>query len=97
MPVIVAVGNKSDQGTERQVSEEEGRGKAKSLGYDFFEISAKDGSGVEKLFHDVVCSIQRQRAHAAEIENCALRGDCQSKLWASEKEPVKRDRRCVIL
>jgi len=42
--------NKADLGEERVVSEEEGRALARSLGLNFFEMSAKTGQNVEAAF-----------------------------------------------
>ncbi len=44
------VGNKSDLDTKRQVSFEEGKEFADSLGIKFIEASAKNNSNVEKAF-----------------------------------------------
>ncbi|EPS37092.1 hypothetical protein H072_9287 [Dactylellina haptotyla CBS 200.50] len=44
------VGNKSDLEAEREVSREEGAALAKSFGYIFFEVSAKDNAKVEEVF-----------------------------------------------
>jgi Ras-related protein Rab-1A len=48
--VRLLVGNKSDLDTKRQVSFEEGKEFADSLGIKFIEASAKNNSNVEKAF-----------------------------------------------
>jgi len=45
----VLVGNQIDKEI-REVTSEEGRNKAQELGVEYFETSAKDGRGIEKLF-----------------------------------------------
>ena len=46
------IGNKSDL-ENRQVTFEEGRNLAKSLGFEFLETSAKDGSCVQQAFMQI--------------------------------------------
>jgi len=52
--VMMLVGNKSDLSEERMVSIEEGRQFAFDHNMDFFEVSAKDGSNIDKAFHRIV-------------------------------------------
>ena len=61
---VMLVGNKSDRGTEREVSTQEGQHLARNLGCDFVEASAKNCVNVEKAFYDVVRSLRRQRLQA---------------------------------
>ena len=49
--VKVLVANKID--TDRTISEEEGRKMAEQFGVTYYEVSAKDGEGIEGLFHSV--------------------------------------------
>lgn len=49
VPFVLA-GNKLDTADHRQVSEEEGRQKAASLGASFFETSARSGENIDKCF-----------------------------------------------
>jgi small GTP-binding protein len=56
---IILVGNKADM-VERAVSQEEGEEMARLLGCKFFEVSAKDGENVKKLFR----TMQDGRYHA---------------------------------
>ena len=52
--VLAVVGNKADRNEERQISEEEGRQAAQTLGVHlFFETSAKSGMNVNELFEAV--------------------------------------------
>lgn len=46
----ILIGNKKDLHKERVISEDMGEKKAKNLGLDFFETSAKTGENVEKVF-----------------------------------------------
>jgi small GTP-binding protein len=49
---IVLVGNKNDLSkTERQVTTEEGKILAKSLGIDFIETTAKTGENIQEMFN----------------------------------------------
>jgi len=50
----LVVGNKSDQRSKRRVSTEEGRSWAEEKGFSFIETSAKDNSGVEAAFSQLV-------------------------------------------
>ncbi|KIX93115.1 protein Ras-2 [Fonsecaea multimorphosa CBS 102226] len=60
-PIIMLVGNKSDQHHEREVPFQEGQALAKDLGCEFVEASAKNCINVEKAFYDVVRQLRRQR------------------------------------
>ncbi|KAA6413694.1 MAG: Ras family [Lasallia pustulata] len=51
--LVMLVGNKSDEVTEREVSTQEGSALAKELGCDFVETSAKECINVERAFYDV--------------------------------------------
>ncbi|KAL4477448.1 hypothetical protein ABPG74_002598 [Tetrahymena malaccensis] len=53
-PVFIIVGSKQDLYNERQISYQEGSELAKSLGFAFFEISAKTGYQVEELFEYLI-------------------------------------------
>lgn len=55
--IIVLVGNKTDLGDKRQVSEEEGESKAKQVGAIFIETSAKAGYNVKNLFKKVAMEL----------------------------------------
>ncbi|KXZ45795.1 hypothetical protein GPECTOR_50g589 [Gonium pectorale] len=55
--VLVLVGNKTDLVPERQVSEEEGRQLADSIGALFVEASAATGANVAEIFEGVVARL----------------------------------------
>lgn len=55
--IVVLVGNKTDLGDKRQVSEEEGESKAKQVGAIFIETSAKAGYNVKNLFKKVAMEL----------------------------------------
>lgn len=48
------IGNKIDLDGQREVSEEEGKIKAKELGVIYYEVSAKTGVNLEELFSNIV-------------------------------------------
>jgi GTPase KRas protein len=58
---IVIVGNKKDHYNGREVSTEEGKALATSLGCEFFETSAKTNANVENCFKCVVREIKQLR------------------------------------
>jgi Ras-related protein Rab-1A len=58
------VGNKCDLESERQVSPEQGKELAESLGLTFVETSAKSNSNVDQVFHKMAADI---RAHMATV------------------------------
>jgi len=53
-PVGVLIGNKKDLESGREVSEDDGRKKADSLGLSFYETSAKTGENVENVFRKLL-------------------------------------------
>lgn len=55
--IIVLVGNKTDLGDKREVTEEEGETKAKQMGAIFIETSAKAGYNVKNLFKKVAMEL----------------------------------------
>ena len=50
---MALVGNKSDRYESLQVSEEEAKGFAKEINAIYQLVSAKDGTGINELFHDI--------------------------------------------
>ncbi|KAI9207501.1 ras-related protein R-Ras2-like protein [Polychytrium aggregatum] len=56
---LLLIGNKIDLDSERQVSKEEGAAKARQLGAEFIETSAKTSINVEKAFHQIIRSFRR--------------------------------------
>ncbi len=50
---IFIVGNKSDLNDKRQVETEEGESLAQSLGFKFFETSAKENTKIDKAFENI--------------------------------------------
>lgn len=55
------MGNKRDSTSERQVSTEEAKALAGSLGCEFFEASAKTSANVEAVFKSVIRQIRISR------------------------------------
>ena len=62
----VLVGNKSDIGDTRTVSEEQCRELSQTLGFEFFEASAKKGTNVKDVFEYLVDSISVKMAESIE-------------------------------
>lgn len=58
---MVLVGNKKDHYNGREVSTEEGKALAMSIGCEFFETSAKANSNVELCFKSLVRRIKSER------------------------------------
>lgn len=84
---IVIVGNKRDQGNDREVSIDEGRALATQLGCDFYETSARLNQNVELAFKQLVRSIK-----------IAKRGPeaAPQQLQASAPQK-KKHRKCIVL
>ncbi|XP_042429188.1 ras-related protein RABH1b-like isoform X6 [Zingiber officinale] len=55
--IIVLVGNKTDLVDKRQVSIEEGEGKAQELGVMFIKTSAKAGFNIKALFRKIAAAL----------------------------------------
>jgi len=60
IPILV-VGNKCDLEDQREVSAEEGRELAKSIGGDFIEASAKTRTNIEQIFVNVVRRVREKK------------------------------------
>ena len=52
--IIILVGNKIDDESNRKVSKEEGKKMANDCGLDFFETSAKSGLNIDSTFNELV-------------------------------------------
>ena len=61
--LVFLVGNKSDLTERREVTEEEGSGKAKALDAFFAETSAKTGARVKDLFNQVAEALAKMDPH----------------------------------
>lgn len=59
--VKVLVGNKAD--ADIVIGDEEGKAKAVKLGYEFFNVSAKSGAGVNELFNWITRSLVEKNKH----------------------------------
>lgn len=81
-PIFLLVGNKSDKTDQREVSREEGIAKAKKLGCEFFETSAKTAMNLERIFQVIV----RQ-----------LRVKGQAGVFPTKTRKAKRQLHCVIV
>jgi hypothetical protein len=60
------VGNKSDLADSRTVSEEQCRELSQTLGFEFFDASAKDGNNVKGVFEYLVDAISIKMAESIE-------------------------------
>lgn len=74
-PMLI-VGNKIDLENQRNVSTEEGRNLANSLGLQFVEASAKLGTNVELCFHQLVRIVRRYRATSTQDSKNSCRKKC---------------------
>ena len=59
--VKILVGNKAD--SDIVIGDEEGNAKAKKLGYEYFNLSAKSGNGVNELFNWIARSLIEKNKH----------------------------------
>lgn len=83
---IVIVGNKRDQGNDREVSTEEGRALATQLGCDFYETSARLNQNVEPAFKQLVRAIK-----------VAKRGPEAAPQAQAPVVQKKKHRKCIVL
>lgn len=63
------VGNKTDIPEKRQISTQQGRDLAASLGIQFLETSAKENSNVEKIFISMASDIKKRMKSQAMVFN----------------------------
>lgn len=65
-PLLLLIGNKTDQHTQREVPTEEGIAKAMRCGARFFEVSAIDTAGVRGIFQSMAEQLAASRLPAAQ-------------------------------
>lgn len=82
--IFCVVGNKLDLSDKRTVSEEKGKNYAKANGFFFFEVSAKEGNGVQEMFYN---NILNQIGKKFKIEG---EEDGKAIKLEDEKEPPKK-------
>ncbi|TXT16034.1 hypothetical protein VHUM_00537 [Vanrija humicola] len=85
---IVIVGNKRDMTNNREVTPEEGRALAQSLGCDFYETSARLNQNVEAAFKSLVRQIKIAKS-GGEVPS--------EKTGSQPAERKKRHKKCVVL
>jgi 50S ribosomal subunit-associated GTPase HflX len=72
-PPVVIVGNKSDLGEQRRISNEEGQRRAAECGAQYVESSAKEGRGVASAFEVLIHEIERRNGDPIKTEKeCRL-------------------------
>ena len=76
--IINLAANKTDMIKERQVSEEEGKKAASSLGVEYFEVSAKTGANIEEIFDNLANKLYRKR-HNQHSNTVALNNEGNKK------------------
>ncbi|KAL1413190.1 RAS2 protein [Vanrija albida] len=86
---IVIVGNKRDMTNNREVTPEEGRALAQSLGCDFYETSARLNQNVEAAFKSLV----------RQIKIAKQGGEAPTEKSGSQQpaEKKKKHKKCVVL
>lgn len=62
-PLIILVGNKSDLMDSRIITTKQHRALAQSLGFKYFETSARDDINVKETFDYIVDAILAKRTH----------------------------------
>lgn len=87
-PVFLLVGNKSDRADQREISQEEGRAKARKLGCEFFETSAKTAMNLERIFLNIVRQLRvKGRQTGVKVPQTHSRGKAKKYI----------NRHCVVL
>ena len=66
---ICLIGNKIDKEEEREVSIEEADEYAKEKNLPFFEVSAKTGEGIHKLFHEIIKGAMKKILNSTENDD----------------------------
>ena len=70
---ICLIGNKNDKKEEREVSIEEADKYAKEKNLPFFEVSAKTGEGIQKLFNEIIKGAMKKMLNSTEnVDNMRL-------------------------
>eukprot|EP01129_Flabellula_baltica_P006622 TRINITY_DN2495_c0_g1_i1.p1 TRINITY_DN2495_c0_g1~~TRINITY_DN2495_c0_g1_i1.p1 ORF type:complete len:199 (-),score=21.87 TRINITY_DN2495_c0_g1_i1:528-1076(-) len=68
----VLVGNKSDMGSDREVTVEQGRALAESWGCQFYETSAKENENIDDIFGGIIEEIQREIVPQRDDRRCVI-------------------------
>jgi len=90
-PIFMLVGNKSDQSSLREVSQEEGYRLAQEYGCEFMETSAKTSQNVDNLFTQLVRALRTTKTDPATPSALTDgKGD-------SRKDRKKKSFKCVIV
>jgi len=94
-PTFILVGNKADRNSEREVLREEGQAKARDLGCEFLETSARTAYNVERLFNTLIRTLRSNRdgGHPNDITN----GGGPPTVTEPPLKPKKKSPKCVIL
>lgn len=77
--VIAIIGNKYDLHMKEQVSQEEAKEYAESIGAYFRLVSAKDGTGIPNYIHDLLHIIRK-------LECYTDKGNCDNNQYLKKKE-----------
>ncbi|XP_059836039.1 GTP-binding protein Rit1-like [Hypanus sabinus] len=85
---VVLVGNKSDLGSLRQVSKEEGAVLAREFNCPFFETSAALRYYIDDVFHSMVREIRQKEKEAALAQE--RRGRQKGSVWRKLKSPFRK-------
>jgi Ras-related protein Rab-5C len=89
--LIALVGNKCDRADDRAVSLSEAKKFANGLSLIHIEASAKDGTGVVQVFHDVAKSLLQ---HARAAPTVASGGVVNSQGQKQQSKDGKKDKKC---
>jgi len=92
--VIVLVGNKTDLQDRRQVSTEEGEERAKELGVQFIETSAKVGHNIKSLFRQLAAALPGQE-DAASADGSAGNSGGNIQLTPTPQAPPEGGKGCA--
>lgn len=92
--VKLLVGNKCDLEGQRQVSTDEGREFASSLGIKFVETSAKNSMNVEKAFQTLAAEIKGRVAKTDDKKDGRPGNNPNARKLVDNKQPEKQDGCC---
>ncbi|XP_010768764.1 ras-related protein Rab-3A-like [Notothenia coriiceps] len=91
---VLLVGNKCDMEDERVVAAERGRQLSEQLGFEYFEVSAKDNINVKQTFERLVDIICERMSESLDNNDPSVTGNKQGPQLGEQPQRSTQDCAC---